>query len=139
MTQPLSIEKARCPTSNDARESKLIDAILYLSSVVIIFAALGSVTHLLFLIKTRDSSLRFITTPEGKTEHLRTRGEDYEIILWGDSRTYIGVDPTIVGNICGKKAFNYASMAHWFPTQLPQLRKTVPYLTRATSSGSGSS
>jgi hypothetical protein len=49
----------------------------------------------------------------------RTRS-DYDVVFFGDSRTYCGIHPEVIDPILGSRSINLSSFAHWFATQYPQ-------------------
>ena len=91
------------------------------------FFAIALSTHYIHK-KIRNPTAMLLTSPLGKLEHLAENHEEIELIFLGDSRTYIGMDPEIATDITNLQSFNYASMAHWFPTQYPQFKKMIPFL-----------
>lgn len=109
-------------------ELSFSNSMWYLAGIAILFLLLGSTTHLYWHLKKGDDPNELLLRPTGKLEHLKKFGKNYDLILWGDSRTYLGADPEIISSHTGLKTFNYANMAHWFPTQYPQLKRSIPYL-----------
>lgn len=103
---------------------------LYLIGLLGLFLLFGSSTTLYKRYHDRGISQedRWLMLPTGKLQHLRRHYRDYDLIFWGDSRTFIGIDPDPTTRLTGLRSFNYGSMAHWFPTQYPQLERMVPYL-----------
>lgn len=104
------------------------NSVKYLVQLIAVFLLLGSLTHVHWYFTNSKNPARMLISPIGKLEHLMKLGESYDLIIWGDSRTYLGVDPDVVSFHTGLKAFNYGSMAHWFSTQYSQLKRMIPYL-----------
>ena len=100
---------------------------LYFAVFLVVLLAVGSAPTWYYQFKN-DPVILYFDSAEGKLTHLKKFHADTEVILWGDSRSYIGSDPLIIGQELGKKAFNYASMAHWFHTQYPQLKQMLPHM-----------
>ena len=100
---------------------------VYLCTIALVFVCLSLSSHVAWSITKNNASLS-LSSPSDKLAHLKANSAQYDLILWGDSRTYIGIDPDIVAEETGLPTFNYGSMAHWFPTQYPQLQKMLPHL-----------
>ena len=118
-------------TRKPKRELTLFNAFVYLVVLFGLYFIFGQVTVLYknSQIEQSEESEKLLLNPIGKLEHLKKNIQNYELIFLGSSKTYIGIDPAIIEKYTDKKAFNYGSMAHWFPTQYPQVKKILPYLS----------
>lgn len=120
-------------TKKRRRTQSLLDSFYYLIVLSAIFFALGiTAAEYRNFIMIKRTGYEELRTAIGKADHLKKNADNFDIIFFGDSRTYVGIDPDIVSNITGKRAFNYGSMSHWFQTQYPQLKQMAPYLKNKT-------
>ncbi|MEW6714540.1 MAG: hypothetical protein AB1306_05570 [Nitrospirota bacterium] len=118
----------------DGLSMPLRRAFMYLISTLLLFVFLSSSTAIYkyFDAHGKNDEYNTLRNPRGKLDYLKAHVGENDLIIWGDSRAYIGVDPAIVSQVTGLRVFNYASMAHWFPTQYPQLKRMQPYLKNKT-------
>lgn len=121
-------------TKQEETRLTLLNAFVYLFILFSLYLILGQATVLYKKLQIRESdeNEKLLLNPIGKLEHLKRNVQSYEIIFLGSSKTYIGIDPAIIEKYTNKKTFNYGSMAHWFPTQYPQVKKLLPYLSGQT-------
>ena len=110
------------------------DSLVYVLCFMFIFFILGMSTVVFTHYKYDGTSEdeRLLLSPQGKLEHFFGHYQSYDAIVYGDSRAYIGIDPSILSEELGMRVFNYASMAHWFQTQYPQLKHMAPKLSGKT-------
>lgn len=97
----------------------------YTLGLIFLFFIVGYTTVLVACIKNRhlETDNLQLKTVEGKMNHFKVNADKYDILLYGDSRTYLGINASMITNETGYKTFNYASMSHWFETQYLQLKK----------------
>ena len=69
---------------------------------------------------------------QAKMAYLKENIQKIDIVYFGDSRTYCAFDPEILDPALGRRSFNAAYWATWFPTQLAFLREVVPLWPRNT-------
>jgi len=107
---------------------------LYIVGVFSLFLLFGNSTvfYKNYLFSKSTEKDKLLLTPIGKLEHLKENINKYDLIFLGSSKSYIGINPTVVSQELNMTTFNYASMAHWFPTQYSQFKKIVPLLENQT-------
>ena len=110
------------------------DIFIYSICFFTVFLLLGMSTVLYYKFRFPVSNVQthLLTSPKGKLQHFTMNHAEYDAIVYGDSRALIGVDPSILSSDIGIHVFNYASMAHWFQTQYPQLKRMAPNLSGKT-------
>lgn len=98
---------------------------IYISAVFLIIIIIGFTPPLLLSSINRNIAdiNESLLTVVGKTDHLVVNAKDYDYLIYGDSRAYLGVSAELLSNLTNQHMFNYASMAHWFETQYLQLDK----------------
>ena len=63
---------------------------------------------------------------ESRVQYYLSDPKRYTAIFLGDSRTYCGIHPELIEKYVPEmKGINLASFAHWFPTQLSEVRDIV--------------
>ena len=99
----------------------------YISILFTLFFIIGYSTviykNYIFSKSTNDDML--LLTPIGKLEHMKKNIDKYDLIFLGSSKAYIGINPSVISKELNMSTFNYASMAHWFPTQYSQFKNMV--------------
>lgn len=58
---------------------------------------------------------------------------DYDLIFFGDSRTYCGIHPELVDPLLGTRSLNLGGFSNWFLTQLSMAQKLAPLVPKGTT------
>jgi hypothetical protein len=68
-----------------------------------------------------------------RTAWYRQHAADYNLVFIGDSRTFCGIHPFLLDPLLGTSSINLAVLAHWFPTQLPEIADLASHIPKGTT------
>ncbi len=108
--------------------------LVYIIGLLSLFLLFGysTVLYKSYIYKNSNQKEKRLLDAIGKYEHLKENYKKYDLVFLGSSKAYIGIDVKEIENQLNVPAFNYASMAHWFPTQYVQFKRLVPFLKNKT-------
>jgi hypothetical protein len=92
---------------------------------VLIFAPLLLLNHYLREQVLRPSENPLADTLQIKSQHYKEHADDFDLLLLGDSRTYISLQPHRIDAALGTRTANLATWGHYFATQYGQLLDIV--------------
>ena len=68
-----------------------------------------------------------------RTAWYKLHAAEYNVVFLGDSRTYCGIHPDLLDPLIGTSSINLSVLAHWFPTQLPQIADLASHVPKGTT------
>jgi len=68
-----------------------------------------------------------------KTQYYREHPKDFDLLLFGDSRTYCNMQPHLLDPLLGTRSVNLGTWGHYFATQLGQLEAIADAIPEGTT------
>jgi len=103
----------------------------YLATFLLSFCAVSSAFYWVKNEARAPSTIR--ENLPSKVRYWRAHRDDYDLLFFGDSRTYCNVHPERIDPRLGTRSLNLSTFANWFPTQLPMVRDVIHDIPRGVT------
>lgn len=103
------------------------------AATITLFIALADVFFAIEHFPRSEPRLNNYATLVNRVAWYEQHRSDYNLIFLGDSRTYCGIHPDFIDPLLGTSSLNLSVLAHWFPTQLPQVEHIAPLIPKNTT------